>query len=59
MPEKKTTHAPNIIENPKEEKVRIVKEYKKPIQFVASSGGLKGDSIKIYHKGKPFLKFRS
>ena len=54
----KTTQVPNLIENRKEKRLRIVKKSKKPIRFVASSGGKKGDSIRIYHKGRPFLKFK-
>ena len=57
-PEHKTTQVPNLIQNTKKERVRIVKKTKKPIRFVTSSRG-KGDSIKIYHKGKPFFKFRT
>ena len=53
-PEHKTTEVPNLIEN---QKKNIANKTKKPIRFVASGG--KGDSIKIYHKGRPFLKFRT
>ena len=56
--EQKTTQVPDLIVGQKDKTVLAEKQNKKPIRFVASSRG-NGDSIKIYHKGRPFLKFRT
>ena len=58
LPGHKTTQLPNLIENRMEKRVRIVKKSKKPIRFVASSGGKKGDSIRIYHKGSMVARWQ-
>ena len=57
-PEPQTTQVPDLIVSRKDETVLAKQQSKKPIRFVASSRG-NGDSIKIYHKGRPFLKFRT
>ena len=57
-PEHKTTQVPDLIVSRKDDSVFAKQQNKKPIRFVASSRG-NGDSIKIYHKGRPFLKFRT